>query len=120
MSCIVNVAQFIVPTKMIPTTLATPTKPPDNIITTKQPDDNITTNNEPDGVTTVSVTTKESPPVVLGNNIERNLAVIVGASLAGVILLLVAMIVFILIIAVALYKAKHNKSTITQSRSVYQ
>ena len=128
MTCIINVAQFIVPTKIIPTTRAAPTKPnddndhPDGMITTDKPYGIITTN-EPYSIFTTDrtvITTKESPTAVLGNSIERNLAVIVGASLAGVILLLVAMIVLILIIAVVLYKAKHNKSTITQSRSVYQ
>jgi hypothetical protein len=103
-------------------TSAAPTKDTDDIITNDKLDGIITTKEPYDIITTdrTSVTTKESSTVVLGNSIERNLAVIVGASLAGVILLLVAMIAVILIIAVVLYKAKHNKSNITQSRSVYQ
>lgn len=122
------VGQSIATTKMIKATLATPIKDTDDIITTDEPDGIITTD-KLDGIITIkdiittdrtSVTTKESSTVALGNSIERNLAVIVGASLAGVILLLVAMIALILIIAVVLYKAKHNKRNITRSRSVYQ
>lgn len=95
------------------------TDEPDDIITTKEPHGIITTDEPYDIITTdrASITTEFST-MILGNSAERNLAVVIGGTLAGLILLLVAMIAFILIIVMVLYRTKHNKKTITRQRSV--
>ena len=106
-----------------------PTKGTNDVIKTGEPED-ITTTDKLDSIIRITkepqssdelysttttdrapVTTKSST-VILGNGIERNLAVVIGGSLAGLILLLVTVIAFILVIAVALYRAKHNKKNL--------
>ena len=64
---------------------------------------------------TVEVSVPTNSSTIMRNHTERNLAVITGGTLGGLILV---MIVVILIIVVVLYKAKHKRENLTWERSV--